>query len=161
MIRKVKPTDASAIVAIYNEYIVGSVISFETESLTEEAMRRRIEDIADRFPYLVWEENGEIAGYCYAHPWKERAAYGLTLETTIYLAPQYKRRGIGLRLMTALIDECRAAGFRTLIACITGGNEDSIALHRRLGFRQVSCFEKVGMKFGRELDVIDMELLLS
>lgn len=161
MIRKVKPSDVSAIVAIYNEYVVGSVISFETEPLSEEAMRRRIEDIAGGFPYLVWEENGEIAGYCYAHPWKERAAYRLTLETTIYLAPQYKRRGIGMRLMTALIDECRSAGFRALIACITGGNEESVALHSRLGFRQVSCFEKVGMKFGRELDVVDMELLLS
>lgn len=161
MIRGVELSDAKAIADIYNRYVTESVISFETEPLTEDEMRLRIADISSGFPYFVWEQDGEIAGYCYAHPWKERAAYGRTLETTVYLAPQYTRRGIGSRLMARLIEECRAAGYRALIACITGGNEASIALHRELGFRQVSCFEKVGFKFGRELDVVDMELLLD
>ena len=161
MIRRVLPSDAGDIASIYNKYVENSVASFETEAVSVDEMYRRIVETSRDFPYLVWEQDGEIAGYCYAHPWKERAAYRMTLETTIYLAPKYKHKGIGYQLMASLIDDCRMLGYRALIACITGGNEESMALHKRLGFRQVSCFEKVGIKFGRELDVVDMELLLN
>ena len=160
MIRNVKASDASAIVEIYNEYILNTTISFEMEPLSVEQMRRRIEDISAHCPYLVWEEDDEIAGYCYAHPWKERAAYHNTLETTIYLAPKYFHKGIGTKLMNRLIEDCRKMGFRVLIACITANNDVSIELHRRLGFKKVSHFEQVGEKLGQVLDVIDMQLTL-
>ena len=91
MIREVTPHDADAITAIYNEYILHSTISFETEPLTPETMRDRIVHIADHYPYFVAEEAGTVVGYCYAHPWKERAAYGHTLETTVYLSPRRAR----------------------------------------------------------------------
>ncbi len=161
MIRQVTVNDAKAIADIYNEYVLNSVISFETEALSENEMRQRIFEISTQYPYLVYEENGIIAGYCYAHQWKERAAYRNTLETTIYLHPQHFNKGIGHQLMTHLIDKCRNAGYQALIACITGGNEASCALHTRLGFKQVSLFEKVGTKFGQRLDVVDYELLLE
>ena len=160
MIRQVIPSDTAAIAAIYNEYVLHTDISFETEPLTVEEMRGRIEDISAAFPYFVFEEEGKVTGYCYAHPWKERAAYGRTLETTIYLSPEAQGRGIGTRLMERLIGACREAGFHALVACITGGNEPSIALHQKLGFRQVSCFPQVGCKFGRWLDVVDLQLML-
>lgn len=159
-IRPVTPQDAAAIAAIYNEYVLKTDISFETEALSAEEMRGRILDISADFPYLVFEEEGRVLGYCYAHAWKERAAYSRTLETTIYLAPEAQGRGIGTRLMGRLIEACREGGFHALVACITGGNEPSIALHRRLGFRQVSCFPQVGRKFGRWLDVVDLQLML-
>ncbi|MDO4159466.1 MAG: GNAT family N-acetyltransferase [Prevotellaceae bacterium] len=160
MIRKVELTDAGAIAAIYNGYILNSVATFEIETLTEEDMRKRISDISARFFYFVCEIDGEIAGYCYAHPWKERAAYQWTLETTVYVAPSHTRQGVGIGLMERLVDECRQRGYHALIACITEGNEASCKLHERLGFKQVSCFEKVGVKFGKRLDVVDYELLL-
>ena len=159
-IRPVTPQDAAAIAAIYNEYVLKTDISFETEALSAEEMRGRILDISADFPNLVFEEEGRVLGYCYAHAWKERAAYSRTLETTIYLAPEAQGRGIGTRLMGRLIEACREGGFHALVACITGGNEPSIALHRRLGFRQVSCFPQVGRKFGRWLDVVDLQLML-
>lgn len=162
MIREVKPQeDAAAITAIYNEYILHSTISFETEPLTIEAMRDRIAHIAETYPYFVAEEEGVITGYCYAHPWKERAAYGHTLETTVYLSPEYQSRGTGRQLMSRLIDECRHRGYRALIACITGNNEASRTFHARLGFKQVSLFTEVGYKLGQWLDVVDYELLLT
>lgn len=162
MIREVKPQeDAAAITAIYNEYILHSTISFETEPLSVEAMRDRIAHIAEACPCFVDEEEGTVTGYCYAHPWKERAAYDRTLETTIYLRPEYQSRGIGKRLMSRLIDECRRRGYRALIACITGNNEASRTFHSRLGFKQVSLFKEVGYKFGQWLDVVDYELLLT
>ena len=106
------------------------------------------------------ENNGKLIGYCYAHPWKERAAYCKTLETTIYLASEAKGKGLGTRLMDRLIDECRNRGYHVLIACITAENEESCQFHERLGFKKVSHFEQVGQKFGRWLDVADYELIL-
>lgn len=161
MIRKVKPTDAKAIVDIYNEYVVNTDISFEVVPLDEFQMRRRIENImADGYPYLVYEDENGIAGYCYAHRWKERAAYNLCVETTVYCATGRTQKGIGFKLMQSLIAECRVKGFHALIACITADNEASRRFHQKLGFHEVSHFEKVGMKYGRLLDVVDYELLL-
>ena len=87
-------------------------------------------------------------------------AYSRTLETTVYVSPEYTGRGIGKQLMNELIRICRERNFLTLIACITEGNESSFRLHEKLGFERVSHFKKVGMKFGKYLDVIDYELIL-
>lgn len=160
MIREVRPDDAAQIAGIYNHYILETTISFETQPLSAEDMRIRIEEMSSYFPYFVAENNGKLTGYCYAHPWKERAAYCKTLETTIYLASEAKGRGLGTRLMTQLIKECRNRGYHALIACITAENEESCQFHERLGFKKVSHFEQVGQKFGRWLDVADYELML-
>ena len=160
MIRFVTQRDVKRITEIYNDYIINTTISFEVKPLTEDEMRNRIESVLAHGPFLVWEEDGEIAGYCYAHPWKERAAYHNTLETTVYLAPQYFRRGIGSQLMRELINQCRVDNIKVLIACITANNEASVKMHEALGFKQVSYFSQVGEKFGQWLDVIDMQLTL-
>ncbi len=160
MIRYVTLRDVKRITEIYNDYIINTTISFEVKPLTEDEMRNRIESVLAHGPFLVWEEDGEIAGYCYAHPWKERAAYHNTLETTVYLAPQYFRRGIGSQLMHELINQCKVDNIKVLIACITANNEASIKMHEALGFKQVSYFSQVGEKFGQWLDVIDMQLTL-
>ncbi len=160
-IRKVTAEDAAAIAGIYNGYVKATTVSFETQPLSEDQMRGRIGEISVGFPYFVYEREGRVEGYCYAHPWKERAAYCNTLETTIYLAPDACGRGIGTALMRRLIEDCRKEGFRALIACITAENALSIEFHRSLGFKCVSHFEQVGYKQGRWLDVVDMELLLA
>lgn len=159
-LRKVMPEDIPSITRIYNEYILHSVASFEVEAVTEAEMLRRMQGIVPACPYFVAEVDGKVAGYCYAHPWKERPAYCHTLETTIYLAPAYTGQGIGRLLMEHLMEECRAMpGCHALVACITAENEASCALHRKLGFQQVSCFKAVGRKFGRWLDVVDYEFV--
>lgn len=150
----------AAITDIYNYFIEETTITFETQTLTAAQMGERINGLAAQFPYFVFECDGKVAGYCYVHLWKERAAYSRTLETTVYVSPQYHRRGIGMALMQKLIDECRQRGYHALIACITDGNDGSVKLHERLGFSKVSHFSQVGQKFGRLLDVIDMELIL-
>lgn len=160
MIRNATIDDADAIARIYNKYVEDSVISFETETVSDEEMRRRVSEISSNYPFLVYEHDGCVVGYCYAHQWKERAAYARTLETTIYLDNAYCHQGIGRKLMVALIDRCRQAGVCVLIACITGGNNQSIALHERLGFKKVSHFYNVGCKLGLVLDVVDYELEL-
>ncbi len=160
MIREVKESDCADIAKIYNGYIVCSTATFEIMPVTNEEMMRRIADISSQYPYFVTEEDGAVVGYCYAHRWKEREAYSKTLETTVYVSPEYVGKGVGKKLMARLIEECRKRGFKALIACITAENESSRAFHLKLGFKQVSLFENVGMKFGRELDVADYELLL-
>lgn len=139
---------------------MNSDATFELVPVSVKAMEQRIEAISTSYPYVVWEEHGDVLGYAYAHPWKERAAYAKTYETTVYVAPDSYRKGIGTGLMTHLINELRKMNVHALIACITGGNFPSIALHKRLGFVQVSSFREVGEKFGRQLDVVDLELLL-
>ena len=162
MIRKATIKDAKAVADIYNIYVANSDATFETEPVSEKEMAARISEISARFPYLAYEtDDGKIAGYCYAHTWKERAAYADTWENAVYLSPAHTGKGIGKLLMERLIDECRNNGCHALIACITTGNEASDALHIKLGFRQASRFREVGFKFGRRLDVTDYELLLS
>ncbi len=161
-IRPVSAADCKAITDIYNHYITRTVISFETRTLTADEMAERIRTISSGHPYLVSvSPDGEIEGYCYAHPWKERAAYAGTLESTVYLHPDRTGTGTGARLMEALIDECRARGVDNLIACITYGNHASCRMHERLGFKKVSHFHRVGHKFGLTLDVVDYQLSLT
>lgn len=160
-IRPVTLSDAEAIVEIYNHFISNTTITFETEPITAEEMTRRIEEISARFPYFVYEKDGKILGYCYAHLWKERAAYSKTLETTIYLHKDATHQGIGSLMVRHLIDLCRTQGYHALIACITEGNEASVRMHEKLGFRKVAEYEQVGNKFGKWLGVVDMEILLK
>ena len=152
--------DAAAITAIYNHYVLHSVATFDTDPVNESAMWEKVSQIAAKYPCWVAEEAGEVIGYCYAHPWKEKAAYQTTLETTIYLSPEYTGKSIGRRMMEHLIADCRERGFHALVACITADNVGSCHLHEQLGFRIVSHFEQVGQKFHRWLDVVDYELML-
>lgn len=94
-IRRAAPGDAGRLAEIYNQYVLRTTISFETEAVTEAEMRSRIEVVSSAFPYFVYEYDGAVIGYCYAHPWKDRAAYAKTLETTVYLAPEACGQGIG------------------------------------------------------------------
>ena len=161
MIRPIRIEDAAAVAAIYNHYIEHSTATFDTEPLSDRQMLSRLEAIVGRRPgYVSLSEAGEFQGYTYAHPWKEKAAYRYTLETTIYLAPRFVGQGIGRALLSHLVEGCRREGYRSLIACITQGNVASEVLHRKMGFRPVSRFVQVGTKFGRWFDVADYQLLL-
>lgn len=161
MIRKVTVEDAQAIADIYNEYVRKSVVTFEIEPVTLQEMRQRIDELSAGYPYWVYEEDGRVLGYCYAHQWMARAAYRHTWETAVYVDVSARGKGIGRTLVSHLIEECRRAGVHVLVACIVSENEGSIMLHRRLGFKQVSHFHQVGRKFGRWLDILDFQLLLQ
>lgn len=161
MIRSVELSDAESIAGIYNYYVANTDISFEVEPVSKQEMVERIQDVSSRYPFLVYENgDGELLGFCYAHQWKERAAYKYAVETTVYCSHRHLKMGIGQLLMQKLIDECRNNGYVAMIACITGDNRTSIRFHEELGFKRVSYFEKVGFKFGRFIDVVDYELLL-
>jgi L-amino acid N-acyltransferase YncA len=158
-IRPATPADIPAIARIYAHAVEHGTASFELEPPAEAEMARRQKALLDgSFPYLVAVLGDEIAGYAYAGPYRTRPAYRFTVEDSIYLAPQAHRRGIGKALLTALIAESEAKGFRQMVAVIGDSQQTpSIELHRALGFRMVGNFEAVGFKFGRWLDSVLMQ----
>ena len=105
---------------------------------------------------------GDVAGFAYAHPYKDRPGYRMTAETSIYLAPACRRRGVGSALLQAVIDAAQAAGIRQLVAVIgDSANHGSIGVHAKAGFRHVGTLENVGHKFDRFLDVVLMQRSLG
>jgi len=160
MIRSVSLRDAPAIAAIYNEYVEHSVVTFETVPVTEDVMCDRIAELVRVYPYIVYETDGQVIGYSYAHAWKARKAYQQTAETAIFVHPDHKRKGIGYQLVQQLIEECRQRNFHVLIACITATNTASVVMHQKLGYQQVSLYHEVGWKFNQWLDVAEYELIL-
>lgn len=160
MIRNVGIQDAQDIVDIYNNYIRNTTITFETEPLQADAMEKRISDISALYPFLAYEMNGKVIGYCYVHQWKERAAYKGVVELSIYLSSQCVGKGIGTKLMLRMIEECRQRNYRVIITCVTGENDASKALQKKLGFDQVAHFKDIGLKFNRLIDIFYYELIL-
>lgn len=151
--RSCTPADAAAICAIYNYYIRDTVVTFEEMPLDTAAMAERIADVSSRFPWIVAEEGGEIVGYAYGTAWKPRSAYRFTVESTVYLAPQYTGRGLGVSLYSALLGDLRRRGFHSVVGCIALPNAASVALHEKLGFKKIGVFPAAGWKFDRWVDV--------
>ena len=123
-----------------------------------EMAARRADVLARGLPYLVAEEAGRILGYAYAAPYRARSAYRFTVEDSIYLDPAATGRGLGARLLAALIEASTAAGARQMLAVIgDSGNAASIAVHARAGFAHAGRFRSVGFKFGRWVDTVMMQ----
>lgn len=161
-IRPALPADLPAIQAIYAHHVLTGTGSFEETPPDLDEMTRRFHDVTGRgLPYLVAEDNGEVAGYAYAGLFRTRSAYRFTVEDSVYVAANRHGQGIGARLLTDLIAACRDRGVREILAVIgDSNNAGSISLHRRLGFRPIGTLERVGLKFGRWLDVVMMQLSL-
>ena len=163
------PDDAPALLAIYAPYVEKTAISFEYEVPSVEEFRSRMETISQRYPYLVAEdEAGQILGYAYTHTFIAREAYDRCAETTIYLALDARRHGLGKRLYRAIEDLSRAQGIYNLYACIgepQGADDEyltdnSIRFHEHLGFRRIGVFTRSGYKFGRWYNMSWAEKLL-
>jgi L-amino acid N-acyltransferase YncA len=162
-VRPVAPADIPAITRIYAHAVRHGTASFELDPPDEAEMARRQQGLLDGgFPYVVAEADGAVAGYAYAGPYRLRPAYRFTVEDSIYIAPDFFRRGIGWALLERLIAESEQRGYRQMIAVIgDSANTPSIALHRAAGFRMVGTFEAVGFKFGGWLDSVLMQRALG
>ncbi len=116
-------------------------------------MQKRMALADDDHPWFVIEEQGVLVGFTYAAPWKSRAAYEFSCETTVYIAKNCSGKGLGRKLYQRLIDELRESPIHLLVAGIALPNDASVALHEKLGFRKVAHFNEVGFKFGKFIDV--------
>ena len=160
MIRQVRASDSSAIMDIYNEYILNSISTFEEQPIDAHEMKKRIEVVITKYPWLVYEENNELLGYAYATQWKSRIAYRHTAESTVYLKQEVMTRGIGTTLYKELIHQLRARGIHAVIGGISLPNAPSIGLHEKMGFEKIAHFKEVGFKFNKWIDVGYWQLLL-
>lgn len=161
MIRIATEADVPAILAIYAPYILTSTATFEYDVPSEEAFLERFLTITTQFPWLVWEENGEILGYAYASPPYTRAAYAWCAEPSVYLRHDARGRGLGTKLYAALEEILRHQGYQVLYALITEENESSRRFHERCGYAFRVLFPSCGFKFGRWLGLIWMEKRLK
>lgn len=163
-IRTAAPRDAAALLAIYAPYVEKTAITFEYDVPSPQEFEGRIARTLRRYPYLVAEAGGRPAGYAYAGPFQERAAYGWAAEASVYVRWDARWQGIGKALYRAL-ERCLAAqgilNLNACIACPTGEDpyldRNSIGFHRHMGYRLVGEFRQCGCKFGRWYNMAWME----
>lgn len=145
--------DAAACAEIYAHYVLHSPATFDEEPPDAAAVARKIEAHGASHAWLVYEREGALRGFAYGSPHRERSAYRLTAEVTVYVAPGHQGAGIGRALYVNLIDRLRIRGLRVALAGITLPNPASEALHAAFGFEPVGVFRHVGLKGGTWHDV--------
>jgi phosphinothricin acetyltransferase len=162
-VRPATDADIAAITAIYDHYVRTSAATFEIDPPdAAEMARRRLEIEAKRLPYVVAEVKGAVAGYAYASSYRPRFAYRFTVEDSVYIHPDYVRKGLGRKLLGAVIAGCEARGCRQMMAVIGDtANTGSIRLHENDGFRHAGTLHAVGFKFGRWVSTVLMQRQLG
>ena len=158
-IRPATEADLSFVTKIYAHAVLHGTATFELTPPDLAEMTRRYRVLMDgAFPYLVAVLDGIVVGYAYAGAYRPRPAYRFTVENSIYLDQAIHRRGIGMKLMRRLIDDCETRGYRQMIAVIgDSANAGSIGVHIKTGFAMVGTHPNVGFKFGRWLDTVMMQ----
>jgi L-amino acid N-acyltransferase YncA len=160
VIRKATEADLAAMVEIYNYYIQNSVVTFDLDPMSLQDWTDKYKWITDLgLPFIVAESaSGQIIGFAYVAPWRQKAAFKRTVEDSIYLRPAAIGKRVGTKLLTVLLEQSKAAGVKEIVAVISDkGAESSIALHERFGFKHQGHLGKVGFKFGRWLGTVLMQ----
>jgi phosphinothricin acetyltransferase len=155
MIRAAEVRDLPALTALYNHYVAHTVVTFDLQPWTVEQRAEWFSHYATTGPHrlLVGERDGLLVGYASSGTFRAKAAYGRSVETSIYLDHRHRGRGDGRRLYQGLLDVLASAPVHRAFAGVALPNDASVALHRRLGFTSIGVFREVGFKFGRYVDV--------
>jgi phosphinothricin acetyltransferase len=156
----VTEADAEVIAHIYAPFCIESAISFEETPPSVEEMARRIRATTETYPWLVLDD-GEVTGYVYARPFRERAAYRWSVEVTVYVHPKYRQKGVARALYTTLFGILTLQGFYKMYAGVTIPNAASEGLHESVGFIPVGVYHGVGFKLGAWHDVRFYEMALQ
>jgi phosphinothricin acetyltransferase len=153
--------DAKACAAIYAPYVTDTVISFEYEAPSALQMAERIERLTNTHAWVVAEDAGEILGYAYGCPHRERAAYQWATEVSVYVDQRHQRRGAGRALYEALLERLGEKGYRIALGGIALPNEASVRLHESCGFIRVGVYKRIGFKHDAWWDVEWWQLELA
>jgi len=156
-IRTASINDLKEITEIYNEAILKTVATFDTEEKSIGEQKKWFKEHRPKNPIIVAEENGKILSWAALSKYSTRCAYSDTFEISLYVKNEYQDKGIGKKLMERIIEEGEKAGIHVVLARITQGNEKSIYLHKSVGFEHVGIMKEVGLKFGKRLDVYLMQ----
>lgn len=153
VLRDAVADDAEAMLAIYGPIVESTAISFEQTAPGVGEFSERIVALQPAYPWIAAERGGELAGFAYAAPHRVRLGYRFSVETTVYVAPDSRRSGVGRALYGELIDRLATAGFVSAYAGIALPNPASVRLHEAVGFTHVGTFPRVGYKLDRWHDV--------
>jgi L-amino acid N-acyltransferase YncA len=145
--------DAAGCLEIYAPYVRDTAVSFEERVPTVREFVQRVQEVSAAHTWLVFEQEGRIAGFAYGSSHRARAAYRWAVDVTVYVALDWHRRGVGRQLYSELMPRLRRQGFRVACAGITLPNEASIGLHRALGFQPIGVYQRIGFKHGAWHDV--------
>ncbi|MDD5647767.1 MAG: GNAT family N-acetyltransferase [Dehalococcoidia bacterium] len=160
-IRKATLQDLEAITAIYNDAIINTVATFDTEPKSSKEQLTWFNDHHDKYKILVAEIEGKVVGWASLSKWSDRCAYADTAECSLYIEKAHRSRGIGRKLVAGLMDQARMSGLHTLIVRIAEGNNASIHICESYGFRHIGIMKEVGRKFGKLQDVHLMQIIFK
>jgi phosphinothricin acetyltransferase len=154
-IRRAEPRDLPALLDIYNHYVIHTPVNFDIEPRTLAQREEWFSEFSGTGKYrcFVTEEDGKPVAYACSMQFKEKAAYGTTIETSIYCAPDCAGRGLGRRLYATLFDALKGEDIHRAFGGITLPNAASVGLHEAMGFRHIGTYAEVGRKFGKYWDV--------
>jgi phosphinothricin acetyltransferase len=161
VIRRANNTDAVDIARIYNHYIRTSTATFDTIEKSVEERTQWLAGHDDRHPVLVAELAGRVLGWGAIAPWGSRPGWRHTVELSIYVSSDSLGKGIGPKLLGALVAEARSAGHHALVSQVVTENEASLKMSERAGFGRVGTLREVGRKFDRWIDLALLEMVLE
>ena len=161
-IREAEERDITAMMHIYNYEVEHGIATLDLHPRSYDDRRAWFcMHGSEDHPLIVAEENDVILGYASLSPYREKEAYKSTVELSIYIAPEYRQKGIAAKLMEAILEMARKNGrIHLVVSVITHGNEASDRLHRKFGFTYCGTLHEVGMKFGKYLDIDNYELVV-
>ncbi len=160
MLRPAAVEDIPGLTAIRNHYIVNTHITFDVEPYSPAQFAPWFHEHCDGKRYrmvVACGEGGGLLGFACTGPFRKKAAYETTVETSIACAPEAAGQGVGTLLYNALFEAIADQDINRIVAGIAQPNAASNSLHRRFGFTTVGVFSEVGRKFGKYWDVVWME----
>jgi L-amino acid N-acyltransferase YncA len=160
LLREARPADAASIAAIYNQGILDRIATLETEERTPEERAAWLAARGPRHPVLVAEVGGQVVGWGSLNPFNPRKAYDHVADFSLYVERGWRGKGVGSRLLTALIERARSLGFHKLVLAAFPWNAAGMAVYRKHGFRTVGTYTEQGMLDGKWVDTVLMEKLL-
>lgn len=152
-LRKAAIEDLAAITEIYNEAILNTTATFDTKPKNLDEQKKWYQSHQPDYPILVAEADSNIVGWASLSKWSDRCAYSGTAEASIYVEKDYRGRGVGKQLLSALLKEGNEMELHTVIARVAGDNQASLRLFKSMGFQDIGVMREVGRKFGKLLDV--------
>lgn len=160
-IRPATANDILRITHIYNDAILNTTATFNTETKTVEERMQWFLNHDEKHPVIVAEINSQVIGFASLSKWSDRCAYDGTAEVSVYIDRNHRGKGVRKRMVEVIALEGERAGLTNLISRITEGNLSSIHIHEQLGFEHIGVMKKAGKKFDRFLDVHLMQKLIN
>ena len=162
IIRKAEQRDLPELLDLYNYEAVNSVANLDLNPRTIEEWQVWFDHHnVENHPLYVAEIDGSAVGYCSLSSYRDKEAFRSTVELSIYISHNFRKRGIAAKLMAFILDEARRdERTHTVVSVITTTNEPSCKLHEKFGFENCGVIKEVGMKFGEYQDIVNYQLLV-